>query len=282
MTGVVLGLAVGLLVLGGWPGRTRRPPGVVRSPRREGALERWLAPRLTAADLDWPASVVTPAWAAAVAGVVLAGVLGGGPVLGLLGLVVAVVVPLFVLSGARGRRDDRLARELPALLESVARSLRSGASIPAALREAAAGGSAAAQDLAEVIAHADRGVPLTDALARWTAWRPIPGVRLVVGVLTVALGSGGTPARAVDGVASTLRERAEVDRELRALATQARTSAIVVTLAPLAFAALGVLGDERTATFLLRTPTGLVCLAVGVALDGFGAWWMTRIAASAS
>jgi tight adherence protein B len=107
-------------------------------------------------------------------------------------------------------------------------------------------------------------------------------VRLVVGVLTVALASGGTPARAVDGVASTLRERAEVDRELQALATQARTSAVVVTLAPLAFGLLGVLGDQRTAAFLLRTPTGLVCLTVGVVLDGFGAWWMTRIAASAS
>jgi tight adherence protein B len=99
-------------------------------------------------------------------------------------------------------------------------------------------------------------------------------------VLTVALEAGGAPARAVDGVASTLRERAEVDREMRALATQARASAVVITVAPLAFATLGVVGDERTAHFLLRTPAGLGCLAAGVALDAVGAWWMARIAAS--
>jgi tight adherence protein B len=65
---------------------------------------------------------------------------------------------------------------------------------------------------------------------------------------------------------------------VQALATQARISAVVITVAPLAFAALGVLGDEHTATFLLRTPRGLACLAAGVALDAFGAWWMARLA----
>ena len=171
-------------------------------------------------------------------------------------------------------------RELPGVLEAVARSLRSGAAIPTALREAATTGTVAAGELGEVLRETERGVPLVDALGRWAERRPLPGVRLVVGTLTVAVTSGGTPARAVDGVAATLRERAEVDREVRALATQARTSAVVVTVAPVAFAVLGVLGDERTAAFLLRTPAGLACLAIGLALDGFGAWWMTRIARS--
>ncbi len=47
-------------------------------------------------------------------------------------------------------------------------------------------------------------------------------------------------------------------------------------------ASLGVLGDERTAEFLLGEPAGLACLTAGVALDGVGAWWMHRIAGAAS
>jgi tight adherence protein B len=78
-------------------------------------------------------------------------------------------------------------------------------------------------------------------------------------------------------VAATLRERRAVEREATALATQARSSALVIVLAPLAFAALSSLGDPRAGAFLVGTPTGLACLTAGLALDGLGAWWMHRI-----
>jgi tight adherence protein B len=265
-------LAVGLLLVRPpQRGRLARPPSSVGL----GPLERWLAPRLAAADIEPPAG---SAVLAALAGVTTVGLVAGGPVLAVLALLAAGGATVVTLSLLDGRRDARLERELPALLEAVARSLRSGAAIPVALREAATSGSLAAEDLAAVLAEVDRGRPMAVALYRWAAGRPRPGVRLVVGALRVALASGGTPARAVDGVAATLRERAEVDREVQALATQARISAVVITVAPLAFAALGVLGDEHTATFLLRTPRGLACLAAGVALDACGAWWMARLA----
>jgi tight adherence protein B len=241
-------------------------------------VEHWLGPRLAAADVDVAVDRSALGWAAGVAALVVVGLMAGGPVPAAFGLGVGVAAPVVALGLLAGRRAARLERELPRLLEAVARSLRSGASIPVALRDAAATDGLAATDLAAVLADADRGRPLSDALDRWVDRRPSASVRLVVGVLTVALASGGAPARAVDGVAATLRERAEVDREVRALATQARASAVVITVAPLAFAALGLLGDEQTADFLLRTPTGLACLAVGVGLDAAGAWWMSRIA----
>ncbi|MET1039789.1 MAG: type II secretion system F family protein [Acidimicrobiales bacterium] len=245
-------------------------------------VERWLAPRLSAADVAWPPAVVAQGAALAAATAGGLGLVGGGPVLALLAVLVVVGASAGTLLAAGGRREARVERELPALLEAVARGLRSGAAIPTALREAAATGSVAAQDLATVLVDVDRGLSFGVAFDRWAKRRPRPGVRLVVGALSMAMASGGTPARAVDGVAATLRERAEVDREVRALATQARASAAVVTLAPLAFGALGALGDERTATFLLRTPAGLACLVSGLVLDGIGAAWMVRIARGAA
>jgi tight adherence protein B len=236
---------------------------------------------LPAADVAWEPAVVARG---ATIGAGTAGALGlasGGPVLALLAVVVVVGGSAGALVAAGGRREARIERELPALLEAVARALRSGAAMPTALREAAATGSVAAHDLATVLVDVDRGLSFAVALDRWAQRRPRPGVRLVVGALSMAMASGGPPARAVDGVAATLRERAEVDREVRALATQARASAAVVTLAPLAFAALGALGDERTATFLLRTPAGLACLVIGLVLDTVGAAWMVRIARGA-
>jgi len=192
------------------------------------------------------------------------------------------VLPLLSerLAGLGCRRDRELERDLPGLLEAVARSLRTGATLPLALEEAAGGRSAAADELRAALAEVDAGRPLAEALAGWAQRRPLPAVRLASAALVVALGVGGAPARAVDGVAATLRERVEVDREVRALATQARTSAAVIVLAPLAFALLGALGDDRAAAFLFTTAPGLACQVSGLALDGLGAWWMARLTRS--
>ncbi len=279
-------VVVAVLLVGVWAGlrgragrSARRRLGV--GPRlpvadRSGRVERWLAPRLRAADLEWTAVDADRRLVLAGAGVALLGATVS-PTLALVAPAALGGGAVLALHLAQGRRSARTEAELPELLEAVARSLRSGAAVPTALAEATTSGTAAAAELRSVLDDADRGIGLATALDRWTGRRPTPGVRLVVGALSVALTSGAGAARGVDGVAATLRERAEVDREGRSLATQGRASAVVVTLAPLAFAALGALGDERTLTFLLGSAPGLACLVAGLGLDAVGAWWMTRI-----
>lgn len=89
-------------------------------------------------------------------------------------------------------------------------------------------------------------------------------------------------ARPIDGVAASLRANLAVAAEVRALSSQARYSAMVIALAPLAFGVVAASADGRTADFLLRTRVGVACLAAGVALDVIGAWWMHRITKAAS
>jgi tight adherence protein B len=87
-------------------------------------------------------------------------------------------------------------------------------------------------------------------------------------------------ARAVDAVAATLRERREVQGEVVALATQARTSAGLLVVAPLGFAALVSTIEPGAVEFLVGTPLGWACLAGGLGLDALGAVWMQRIVRS--
>ena len=279
--GVVATLA-GSVVARRWSGRRiRRRLGLggqwVAAADHPGPLARWLEPRLWTADLEWPAVAAARGAGAGAAGVAVVA-MAGRPAVAVVLAALAVAGAVGGLHLARGRREARLEAELPALLEAVARALRSGAALPLALQEAATGDSAAAEELRGVLADGTRGLGLAQALDRWVERRPRPAVRLVVGAISVALVAGGSPARGVDGVAATLRERAEVQREARSLATQARASAVVVTLAPLAFGALGALGDDASAGFLFGSPAGLACLVVGVALDAVGAVWMHRIA----
>ena len=116
-----------------------------------------------------------------------------------------------------------------------------------------------------------------EVLDDWSARYDDPATRLAATSLVLATVVGSTPARAVDGVAATVRERLDLAAERRALATQARTSALVLAVAPLAFAALLVAGDTAAAGFLLGQPAGWLCLAAGPALDVTGAFWMARL-----
>jgi tight adherence protein B len=150
-----------------------------------------------------------------------------------------------------------------------------------ALAEAAAGlGGRLGADVSAVVADAEGGLPLVDALDAWAARRPTAGVRLTVAALALSVDAGGAAARAVDGVAATLRSNLAVVGEVRAQSSQARLSALVIAASPLAFGMLAAGTDHRTARFLLRTPVGLACLAAGLVLDGGAAVWMHRITAS--
>lgn len=235
-----------------------------------------VARRLRAAGLDddrwWPA------WLAAVALMVPMAAVAGGPALALVAGAVAVVGPAAALGAASGRADRLLEQALPEALEAMARALRSSASLRQAIEEAAATtpGRLGA-DLDAVATEVSNGEALAPALDRWGERRPLPGVRLAVSALGLGAETGGAHARAVDGVAATIRSRLAVGREVRALASQARMSALVITLAPLGFSAFATATDDRTADFLLRTPLGLACLSAGLLLDGVAALWMHRL-----
>lgn len=250
-------------------------PPVVVGPRLRARLDGLALPlpAETSVGLGLTASVVVVAGTGVVAGRAMA----------LLALVAAVAAGVSAVVLGRGRADRLVDRELPDVLDMVAAGLRSGAALPAALHE----GRAAARgpvrgDLDHVLATHAVGVPFVDALTAWRSRRSTPAVRATVAALAIAATAGGGAARAVDGVAAGLRDRRAVDRELRALATQARASAVVIMTAPLGFAVLTGASDPEAWAFLTASPVGLVCTTAGLALDLAGGVWMARLTRGAT
>lgn len=239
--------------------------GIVASAMPGADARRWW--------LGWLAA------AAAAACLALTGSLGGALV-----MATALIVAPVVAGSAGRRRDQReLEAALPDALDAVARSLRTGASLPGALAEAATSPAAGpvAVEWAGAAAAATAGVPVRDALAALVERRPIVPVRLAVAALSLAADAGGAPSQAVEQVAATLRDRAALAREVRALASQARASALVIAVAPVGFTALAGMADSKVLGFLLGSATGGACLALGLALDAAAAWWMARITRAA-
>ena len=246
-----------------------------------GPAEAWLRARLDDADVHLDPGRVGRVWRGALVGAVAGGLVVGGPGLAVVAGLAVAGAPAVALRLARGRAQARYAAALPAALEAVAAGLRSGASLVVALGEAAtASPPRLAGDLAEIVARTARGSTLVEALESWPARRPWPPVRLAVAALCLGVETGGAQARAIDGVAATLRDQAAVAGEVRALTSQVRASAAVISLAPLGFGAVAAVADPRSAAFLLRTPVGLACLATGLVLDAVAALWMARLCRS--
>jgi tight adherence protein B len=220
------------------------------------------------------------AWLGCLAVVPTVAILAGGPGLAAIAALAVLVGPALVVRTRRGGAGARLEQALPAALEAVARSLRSGASLRQAVEEA--GGAVAthpglAAELSRAATEAAQGMGLVPALEGIATRRPLPGVRLGVAALCLGAETGGAQARAVDGVAATVRERLAVAAELRALSSQARISALVIGLAPVGFGGFAAATDPRTSQFLLHTPAGLALLSAGLVLDGLGWLWMQRL-----
>jgi len=257
--------------LGGHGSRVRKPIRIPGTPA-------WLGPALSDAELPLDADRAWALWLAlALAGGAVGAALGG-PALAVGGVALAALGPPVALRARRGTAATTAERALPGALEAVARGLRSGGSLRQAVAEAASAtpGTLGAE-LQVVAAAADRGTPLVAALEAWGERRPRPGVRLAVAALCLGAETGGAQARAVDGVAATLRERLAVAGEVRALTSQTRASMLVIAAAPVAFCAFASATDPRTSTFLFRSPFGLTCLVAGISLDVVGGLWMRRL-----
>jgi tight adherence protein B len=180
----------------------------------------------------------------------------------------------------RWRIGARRTRQFPDALDRMAAALRTGSSIPQALGDAAAGSeSPLGRELARLAHETNQGRALHMVLDDWVVRHDDSSTRLSACALAMAAATGAAPARALDGVAATLRDRLDMAQERRTLATQARTSAVVLSAMPVAFTAILGLGQADSARFLLRTPAGWACLVVGLSLDAIGAvcmWRMTR------
>jgi tight adherence protein B len=276
---VLLGVALTVvLVRAGFRADARRRVRRLQTPAP--VLPEWcrraIATRLVRADLDvtpetavrwWCVGIVAAAWAAVVltpslvVPALLAGLVGG---------------PAFVATRAGGA-DRRARAAVPDVLDGVVAHVRAGSTVTEAVHSLAARPGPLAADLHRLSARLRLGAPLTEALGLWADERPVPGVRAAAGALTLVTSVGGSAAGPLEGLAASLRADTAAAGEARALSAQARVSAVVVGLAPLAYLAFSTMADPASSRVLVATTPGRVCLALGIGLEAAAAWWMRAL-----
>ncbi len=242
------------------------------------AVAGWVQTMATQADLTLTSAQV---WRGMGAVALLGagfGALQAGAVGALVGTVVFVVGAVVALRANRHRRDRAIETQLPGFLEAVARGLRTGLQLgPAVVEAASSTPPPLHNEVASLADDLQRGFRSADVFDRWARRRSGSGAGLAAAAMAFAATAGGARARAIDGVAATLRDRSALELEVRSLTSQARVSAMMIAALPVGFMLLSAGVGDHWASFLFTTRLGLAILAGGLSLDAIGALWMRRI-----
>jgi Flp pilus assembly protein TadB len=172
-------------------------------------------------------------------------------------------------TAARGSRHSR--PDYAALLDAIARQVRSGSSLTTAVVDE----TDPSTPLGVVVARLAEGGSLADALAEIVPHHA--DLALTVQALSATAHLGGPIAATLDEAAAVLRERTAARAERRAHGSQARLSARVLTIVPLVFAVWSAIASERTRDVYLSTAAGGICALCGLTLNAIGWQWMKRI-----
>jgi tight adherence protein B len=178
------------------------------------------------------------------------------------------------------RRRAAFEAQLPGMLQLLAGALQAGHGLQQAA-DAVVGEAdePIAGELHRALTEARLGRPFEEALA--ATGRRMRSLDLEWTVMAIRLQQqvGGNLAEVLATVGQTIRERAQLRRQVRALSAEGRLSAGILTvLPPLLFAALLVLNPSFLQP-LVSTRLGLALLAGAALLLGLGILWLRRLVA---
>ncbi len=210
-------------------------------------------------------------------GAVLAGARGTLLVLCMIGAGAAAAGWALVRRGMARREADRRAAGVLEVCEALAGELRAGQPPLVALRHCVE----ALPALAQVTTVGELGGDVPTALRQVAAQPGAGGLREVASAWQVSQHSGATMSLALTRVAESAREHRAVQRLVASELASAQATARLVAAMPalVLLMGAGIGGDPWH--FLLETPAGLACLALGLALAFTGLHWVDRIAAAA-
>jgi tight adherence protein B len=205
--------------------------------------------------------------------VVLADAALGNGFLGVMALWVPFVIMLVVRAKA-DRERRKFEAQLPDNLQVVASAMRAGQSFTGALAVAVEDAAEPARrELNRTVTDERLGVPIDEALARTAARMKSEELEYVGLVARLQRDTGGNTAEVIDRVTETIRERADLKREVRTLTAQGRAAGAIVSGLPLFLVV--VFGALQPGYFdpLIHESAGRLLIFIGSALLLMG--WLT-------
>jgi tight adherence protein B len=193
---------------------------------------------------------------------------------------ILTLIPYLFLELKIRRRQATLDKQLPDVLEFIARSLKAGHSFNSSIQIAV---SESPQPISEefklVFDQINFGAQVHDALEDLTRRVDCTEIRYFVIAVLVNREVGGDLAELLQNVAKLIRERLVLRQSIRVLTAEGRTSAWILGLLPFVLGAAIAFINPASNEILFTDETGQVLLTITGLMMLIGTYWMYRISA---
>jgi tight adherence protein B len=211
-------------------------------------------------------------------GVVLAAVTGAPVVCGPLGALLGWFGGRSFLRLRIGRRRALFGEQLPDTLQLVAGALRSGFSLAQALDSTVREGTQPiAGEIARSLARTRLGVSVEDALDKAADRMRCQDLSWVVMAIRIQREVGGNLSELLLTTVGTMRERATVRRQVKALTAEGRMSAYVLISLPIGLGAWLFASRRDYVEPLYTRPVGWMLLGATAVCLSAGWFWMKKM-----
>ena len=192
----------------------------------------------------------------------------------MMGCIMLVLIAMLI----RTRRQDKMMRQIPSMLEELARAAKTGRSVEQSLELVSADTPSPLGDELKLAAgRLKMGVFLRDALRDLPHRTGLMTLSLLCTTLTVQQQTGGDLVTVLERLSRTVRDRLSFQGRLRAATAASRATAILMIVLPPAVLAFFVARKPTYMHELLSSPWGRNATILAVLLEVIGAIWILRI-----
>jgi tight adherence protein B len=239
-----------------------------------------LTVRLRQAQLNWSKTkyyiVCFVIAAVAFLGVALTG-LGTLPAIGF-AVSTGLLLPHFYVNLKRRRRFKQFTANLADAVDVVVRGVKVGLPLAECFKIVAREAHSPVKEEFQLIVEDQLvGMPLADATERLPDRVPIPEARFFSIVIAIQSRSGGSLAEALGNLSKVLRDRQQMHGKIKALSSEAKASAGIISVLPLAVIAILSVVNPSYIGLLFNNQTGHLVLAACVLLMMAGTLVMRKM-----
>ena len=195
-----------------------------------------------------------------------------------IGLVVAVIIPLFgwfILGFLVGRRKRAFAEQLDSTLQMMAASLRAGYSLLQSVQAMSSEADSPTKDeFSRVLNETRIGRALNDSLIEVSDRMRSEDFKWVAQAIAINRDVGGNLADVLDGVARTIRDRNQLHRQVTALAAEGKLSAIILMALPFGVTAFLTVSNPGYLNRLFTTTIGWGIIVASIIMLTVGGIWL--------
>jgi len=189
-----------------------------------------------------------------------------------------LLLPRWVLNYLAVRRKRAFTKQFADAIDIIVRGIQSGLPVGECLNIIARESPDPVGQEFRLLTEAQRlGLTMDEALQRTLERMPTAELKFFAIVLNIQQQTGGNLAETLSNLSGVLRDRKKMADKIRAMSSEARTTAMIIGSLPFIMAGLLYLTSPDYIMYLFTDPIGHMLIVAGISLMAIGAFIMKKM-----